>query len=98
MLMHLISDNIDTKTGLRLVGIKGTVAHTENEVCEALEKAAADKNIGIIIITEKLAVNFPAVFDKFRAEHKLPLLAEIPDRHGSGRGENYLKRFFKGSV
>lgn len=32
MKMYLISDNVDTATGLRLAGIDGVVAHTEDEV------------------------------------------------------------------
>ena len=37
MKMYLISDNIDTYTGMRLAGVEGTVVHERAELKEALE-------------------------------------------------------------
>ena len=45
MKMYLISDNVDTVTGLRLAGIDGVVAHTEDEVKKALGYAVNDGEI-----------------------------------------------------
>ena len=42
MKMYLISDNIDTYTGMRLVGIEGCVVHEKQELKEAMERAIAD--------------------------------------------------------
>ena len=53
MKMYLISDNIDTLTGMRLAGVPGVVVHEKNELKEALETAFADPDIGIILLTEK---------------------------------------------
>ena len=53
MKMYLISDNIDTYTGMRLAGVEGVVVHERNELKDALEQAIADKEIGIILLTEK---------------------------------------------
>ncbi len=39
MKMYLISDNIDTKTGMRLAGIPGIVVHSKEEVEEAVNQA-----------------------------------------------------------
>ena len=52
MKMYLISDNIDTYTGMRLAGVEGVVVHERNELREALERTIADKEIGIILLTE----------------------------------------------
>ena len=41
MRFYLISDNIDTATGLRLAGIEGTVVHEDWEVERALRSAMA---------------------------------------------------------
>lgn len=54
MKMYLISDNIDTYTGMRLAGVEGVVVHERDELREALERTIADKEIGIILLTEKL--------------------------------------------
>ena len=49
MKMYLISDNIDTYTGMRLAGVEGVVVHERAELKEALEHTIADKEVGIIL-------------------------------------------------
>lgn len=39
MKFFLISDNVDTKMGMRFAGIDGVVVHTEQEVTRELTKA-----------------------------------------------------------
>ena len=58
MKMYLISDNIDTYTGMRLAGVEGVVVHERQELREALERTIADKEIGIILLTEKFGREF----------------------------------------
>ena len=48
MKMFLISDNVDTQTGMRLAGVEGVVVHEREELYDALQKTLADKEIGII--------------------------------------------------
>ena len=38
MKMYLISDNIDTQTGMRLAGVDGVVVHAEGEERRTLPK------------------------------------------------------------
>ena len=38
MKYFLISDNVDTLAGMRLVGVRGVVVHEEDEVRAALEQ------------------------------------------------------------
>ena len=45
--MYLISDNIDTLTGMRLAGVDGVVVHERSELKNAIEEAMQDKTIGI---------------------------------------------------
>lgn len=54
MKYFLISDNVDTLAGMRLVGVRGVVVHEEDEVRAALEKACADEEVGLVLITDKL--------------------------------------------
>ena len=51
MQMYLISDNIDTYTGMQLAGVEGVVVHKREELKEALENAISNKEIGIILLT-----------------------------------------------
>ena len=43
MKMYLISDNIDTWTGMRLAGVDGAVVHERDELKRELDKVLADK-------------------------------------------------------
>ena len=53
MKMYLISDNIDTLTGMRLAGVEGAVVHEKQELKAEIDKVLADKEIGILLLTEK---------------------------------------------
>ena len=90
MKMYLISDNVDTYTGMRLAGVDGIVVHEQDELKQALERVLEDKSIGIVLLTEKFGREFPAIIDTFRLERKMPLLVEIPDRHGTGRKKDFI--------
>lgn len=76
--MFLISDNVDTYTGMRLAGVDGVVVHERKELREQLEKVLQDKSIGIVLLTEKFGREFPDILDEFRLDRKIPLLIEIP--------------------
>ena len=79
MKMYLISDNVDTCTGMRLAGVDGVVVHERNELRSELEQVLTDPSVGIVLLTEKLGREFPDLIDQFRLERKIPLLVEIPD-------------------
>ena len=91
--MFLISDNVDTYTGMRLAGVDGVVVHERKELREQLEKVLQDKSIGIVLLTEKFGREFPDILDEFRLERKIPLLIEIPDRHGTGRKKDFITSY-----
>ena len=98
MKIYLISDNVDTRTGMRLVGVDGAVAHTRGELKEQLDKVMEDTETGIVLIMEKLARQFPDVINTIRLTRELPLLVEIPDRHGTGRGEDFLTAYARDAI
>ncbi len=90
MKMFLISDNIDTSIGMRLAGVDGVIVHEREEALDALKKAVADKEIGIILITEILVDMFPDVISDIKLNRPRPLIVEIPDRHGTRRPQDYI--------
>lgn len=55
MKYFVITDSTDTQVGLRLAGIEGVVVREESQVRSAVEAAAADPEIAVLLITEKLA-------------------------------------------
>lgn len=98
MKFYLISDNIDTQMGMRLAGINGTVVHKPEEVKSELEKAINDKEIGIILITEKLVKLCDDTIYDIKLKLRSPLIVEIPDRHGTSHITENLNRYVSDAV
>lgn len=98
MRMYLISDNVDTYTGMRLAGVDGIVVHSVDVLKEQLNKVLADKTIGIVLITEKLSSEFPDIIDDIKLNRRLPLIVEIPDRHGTGRKPNFITSYVNEAI
>ena len=98
MKMFLISDNVDTLTGMRLAGVEGCIVHERAELRKALEDAIANKENGIILLTEKFGREFPDIIDDVRLNRRLPLLIEIPDRHGTGRRPEFITSYVSEAI
>lgn len=98
MKMYLISDNRDTYTGMRLAGVEGVIVHERQELKEALDAVFRDKDIGIVLLTEKFGREFPDIIDDVKLNRRLPLLIEIPDRHGTGRNQNFITDYVSEAI
>lgn len=98
MKMYLISDNIDTLTGMRLAGIEGIIVHEREELRTALEQVLADSQIGILLIMENFKSSYPDLIHTFKLGHKLPLVVEIPDRHGTGRRPDFITSYVNEAI
>ena len=98
MKMYLISDNVDTYTGMRLVGIEGCVVHEKQELKEAMERAIADKSIGVLLLTEKFGRDFPDVVTPLKMTTKVPIIIEVPDRHGTGRKPDFITSYVNEAI
>ncbi len=98
MKFFLISDNIDTQIGLQLVGVKGVVVHQKEEALKELNELKKRNDIGILILTEKIAELVPQELKEMRLSKKLPLVTLIPDRHGSRRPENFITKYVQEAI
>lgn len=98
MRMYLISDNVDTYTGMRLAGVDGVVIHSKKHLKQQLDLAIADKSIGVLLITEKFSREFPDIIDDVKLNRKLPLIVEIPDRHGTGRKPDFITSYVNEAI
>ena len=98
MRMFLISDNVDTLTGMRLAGIDGVVVHEKQEIKQALDEVLSQKDIGIILMSEKLGKEIPEIVDDIKLNRTFPLLLEIPDRHGSGRRPDFITAYINEAI
>jgi V/A-type H+-transporting ATPase subunit F len=83
---------------MRLAGVDGVVIHSNKHLKEQLDKAVADKSIGILLITEKLSRQYPEFIDDIKLNRKLPLIVEIPDRHGTGRKPNFITSYVNEAI
>lgn len=98
MKAFLISDNIDTATGMRLAGIESVVVHEKEELTRAFGQALADKTVGIIFVTELLSTKFPTVIADIKLNYKQPLILEIPDRHGSRKRADFITSYINEAI
>ena len=98
MKFYLLSDNVDTKTGMRLAGIEGEVIHEEEEFKASLDRICEDKDVAILLITEKLVNLCPKYVSEKKISTKVPIIIELPDRHGSERPDDYILDYVKDAI
>lgn len=98
MKYFLLSDNIDTKMGMRLAGIDGVVVHEADEFKQAFDEAVANQENAVILVTEKLVNLAPEYIEEQKINNKIPLIVELPDRHGSSRPDDYILSYVKDAI
>lgn len=98
MKFYLISDNVDTKMGMRFAGIPGVVVHEEEEVRRELKKAMEQEDVAVILMTEKLVKLCPDIIYELKLTCKKPLIVEIPDRHGNGRTKDSITKYVQDAI
>jgi V/A-type H+-transporting ATPase subunit F len=98
MKFFLISDNVDTQTGMRFAGIEGVVVHEEEEVRRELTGAMEREDIAVILMTEKLVKLCPDIVYDLKLNRKQPLIVEIPDRHGNGRTKDSITKYVQDAI
>lgn len=98
MKAYLISENKDSLIGLKIAGIKGIYAPTREQVIKALESVRNDREIGIIVFTEKAAAMVPEKIKEIKLAKSYPLIVEIPDINGTIKGDDYIMNYVKESI
>jgi V/A-type H+-transporting ATPase subunit F len=81
----LIGDEL-TVLGYSLAGIRGTVVNNRDEAANALREATQDPEVGIVLITQRIASEIQPLVDEARLKMATPIVLEIPDRHGPIEG------------
>lgn len=84
---YFIVGDEDSVLGFGMVGVQGKVIKNVEEARSAFQMALDDGDIGIIIITERIAELIRPLVDRYLFREQFPLIIEIPDRIGpiSGR-------------
>jgi len=79
---YAIIGDEDTVLGFELVGVSGQIVQTQEDAQRAFDATLADKEVGIIIMTERIADMIRSLVDKYQFTMSFPLIVEIPDRQG----------------
>lgn len=88
----------DTVRGFRLAGIEGRAVETPREAADALARAAAQADIGVVIVTDAVAADIRGPVDVIRAEQSRPLIVEVPGPEGPMPGRKTLREFVQEAV
>ena len=98
MVYFLISDNVDTHMGLRMAGIRGVIANTKEEAEAAVDRAAADPNVGVLIVKEKIAALCAEKLSPLKLDGRTPLVVEIPSRERAGTPSDSITRYVREAI
>ncbi len=98
MRAFLVSDNHDSIVGMRIAGITGVLVHGKDDTLKAVREALEQDDLGILVLTEKAAAEVPEVVRELRQSGELPIVVEIPDRHGTKRNPDFLTRYLQEAI
>ncbi len=97
MRYHIIGDE-DAVLGFGMVGVPGRSVVTAEQAEDALKAALADGDVGIIIITERIAELIRPTVDRYLFTARFPLIVEIPDRGGRMEGKLGIREMVNGAI
>lgn len=87
----------NSSLGFRLVGVDTREVSTRNETLEALKVALAKENVGVILVTQKVASFIRQEMDSLIYKRELPLILEIPSR-GVAREKKSVSEVLKKAI
>ena len=95
---YFIIGDEDAVLGFGMVGVKGKTAVNRSQAEEAFKMALTDKEVGIVIITERIAELIRPHVDQFIFSEKFPLIVEVPDRKGPMAGKPTLRKMVNDGI
>jgi V/A-type H+/Na+-transporting ATPase subunit F len=90
MKYYIVGDE-DAVLGFGMVGVDGRVAETPADAEAAFNAALEVKDVGIVIITERVADLIRPIVGPYVLSRRFPLVVEIPDRRGPMPGRKALR-------
>jgi len=95
---YFIIGDEDTVLGFGMVGVEGEIAGNGEEAKKAFNLALKDKDVGIIIITERIAETIRPIVDSYIFTQNFPLIVEIPDRNGPLTGRLSIREMVNSAI
>ena len=80
----LVIGHPEAVLGYSLAGIRGKVVSSAEEANQALDKALATPEIGIVLVTQDVGKLIEGRMDYLRLRSTIPLVVEIPGPEGVG--------------
>lgn len=97
MQLFLISDKLDPVIGMRLAGVEGLCVRNATDAAAALQKAAQDENIGILLCTAGIRALCPEETARLQRQNRL-LFLEIPDGETLSGNQNSITAYIQEAV
>jgi V/A-type H+-transporting ATPase subunit F len=97
MRYYIIGDE-DAVLGFGLVGVEGKAVQSAEQAQEAFSTVLEQSDIGIIIITERIADLIRPQVDRFIFTRNFPLIVEIPDRLGPLEGKPGIREMVNQAI
>lgn len=79
---YAIIGDEDAVMGFGIVGVSGRVARTAEEARQAFDTLRKDQDVGVVLITERLAEMIRPIVEPYMLSASFPLIVEVPDRKG----------------
>ena len=95
---YFIIGDEDAVLGFGLVGVEGKVVQSATQAGEAFDAVLEQSDIGIIIITERVADLIRPRVDRFIFTSSFPLIVEIPDRQGPLSGKPEIREMVNQAI
>ena len=86
------------RSSAELEARKTILAKKQALVGLAFDKALENPDTAVLLITEKLVNLCPQYVAEQKINNKIPLIVELPDRHGSQRPDDYILSYVKDAV
>jgi V/A-type H+-transporting ATPase subunit F len=95
---YFIIGDEDAVLGFGLVGVAGRTVRSPQEAQEAFSGALEDKEVGIVLITERVAELIRPQVDRYVFTRSFPLIVEIPDRQGPLAGKPGIREMVNKAI
>jgi len=94
----LVIGHPEAVLGFALVGVHGQAATTAEQAGQALDEALADPDVGIVLVTDKVAHLIQSRMDQLKLRSTVPLVVEIPGPAGPSPDQPSLGEVIKRAV
>ncbi len=95
---YFVIGDEDAVLGFGMVGVQGRSARSPEEAQAAFQEALADSEVGIVIITERIAELIRQLVDDYVFTEEFPLIVEVPDRQGRIVGKASLREMVNRAI